>query len=441
MRMPARRARFFVRLAFTVVTACIAVAIVLQDHTSFLPLGLFNTGTTTLDRLADACLFLAVAALVVQTIELMSGRLARAGGAIRGAYVFIFILDLLLVFGDRLFVTGNPAGLLGQYYEVPSTGSAPVILKKDPSGAAADPCRGSSIDGGGPRILFLGDSYTEGSGRAGACNYPDVVESTLRERWNDNAGVVNAGVSGYGPVEALNLLRWYRENGCAVDAIVYNLFLENDFADNLPATERRVVAGLIFRFPRSWFLKTFHPLNTRAFRWALVLVFFARASTQDMLNAVTVGDGPCRLAAEPLHDVSPFLRVTVEKGLINAQRVAESPAGRRDGTDAMAEMRAIAASLGVPFILVVFPDRASVDAELQQAMQIEATRLEPSLANRAFVNEAIAADRVIDMSTVLTGRAGMYRAADTHLSDLGNVVAGRYVGEAVAAYLGGLGAR
>jgi hypothetical protein len=226
-----------------------------------------------------------------------------------------------------------------------------------------------------------------------------------------------------------------RDNGCAVDAVVYNLFLENDFADNLPATERRVVAGIIFRFPHSWFLKTFHPLNTRAFRWVLVLVFFARASTQDMLNAVTVGDGPCQLATEPLRDVSPFLRATVEKGLFNAERVAGSPAGRRDGANAMEEMRLIAASLRVPFILVVFPDRASVDVELQQSMQIEAGRLAPSLANRAFANEAIAADRVIDMSTVLTGRAGMYRAADTHLSDLGNVVAGQYVGAELAAFL------
>ena len=433
MRMPARPARFIVRLSFTVVTACVAAAIVIQDHTSALPLGLFNTGTNTFSRLADVCLLLAFAALAIQTIELVTGRLTRAGGAIRGLYVSIFILDLLLVFGDRLFVTGNPAGLLGQYYEVTSPGLGPVILKKDPSGAPADPCLHSHA-GDGPRVLLLGDSYTEGSGRTSECNYPDVVESTLRKRWNDDARVVNAGISGYGPVEALNLLNRYRANGCALDAIVYNLFLENDFADNLPETERRVVAGIIFRFPRSAFLRTFHPLNTRAFRWALVLVFFARASTQDMLNAVAVGDGPCQLDAEPLRDVSPFLRATVEKGLVNSQRVAESPAGRRDGAAAMEEMRAIAASLQVPFILVVFPERASVDTELQQSMRIEAERLEPSLASRAFATEAIPADQVIDVSTVLAGRPGMYRTADTHLSDLGNVTAGRYVGEALAAY-------
>ena len=97
---------------------------------------------------------------------------------IRGVYVSVFILDLLLVFGNRLFVTGNPAGLLGQYYEVPSSGSPPVILKKDPSGAPADPCLGART-GDGPRVLLLGDSYTEGSGRAHA---PAVTPPKRRVR-------------------------------------------------------------------------------------------------------------------------------------------------------------------------------------------------------------------------------------------------------------------
>ena len=84
MRMPARPARFFVRVSLTAVTACVIAAIVIQDHTSALPLGLFNTGATTFARFADACLLLALTALTVQIVELISGRLARVGGAIRG---------------------------------------------------------------------------------------------------------------------------------------------------------------------------------------------------------------------------------------------------------------------------------------------------------------------------------------------------------------------
>ncbi len=426
-----RRVQRALRLVCIAATACVVVAIVIQDHTSYLPLGVFNTGAKTLSRLADALLILALLALVAQIVETFTGRLARACGVIRGVIAFVCILNVLLIFGDRLFVTGNPAGLLGQYYEVPSSGREPVILKKDFSGRTPDPCLAPVDPAGGPRVLFLGDSYTEGSGRERACNYPDVVEATLRERGVSNARVVNAGVSGYGPVEALNLLRWHRAKNCPIDAIVYNLVLENDFADNLPRTERRVVAGIISRFPRSWFLRTFHPLDMRTFRWAMILTFFARASTKEMLNAVTVADGPCNLEPEPLTEVSPFLRDTVERSLASAHRLDSVGGTRDDVVVAIAGMRDIAQELGVPFVLVVFPDRALVDVELQRVMPIETARLAPAIAGYHFAMETLPADLMLDMSETLTG-AGLYREADTHLSDLGNVVAGRFVGNELA---------
>lgn len=421
-----------VHLLFIAATACVIAAIVVQDHTSYLPLGVFNTGAATLSRLADTLLVLASLALVLQLAEAFTGRFRRVCGIIRGVFAFVLILNVLLVFGDRLFVTGDPAGLLGQYYEVPSAGQRPVILKKNFSGAPTDPCLLVPEANGGPRVLFLGDSYTEGSGRARECNYPNVVESMLREQWNPQARVVNAGVSGYGPVEALNLLRWYRARGCRIDAVVYNLVLENDCADNLPRTERRVVAGIISRFPSSWFLRTFHPLNMRTFRWAMILTFFARASTQDMLNAVTVDDGPCDLSTAPLTEAPPFVRATVLRNLEGARRIAATPGARREAFGAIDAMRDIAAELGVPFMVVVFPDRILVDVELQQAMSISNDALAPAAANRAAVKDEGWASSTIDVGGQLTGHSGMYRNADTHLSDLGNVVAGRYVGEVLA---------
>lgn len=427
------RVRNVVHLLFVAATACVIAAIAIQDHTSYLPLGVFNTGAAALSRLADALLVLALVALALQLMEAFTGRFRRACGIVRGVFAFVLILNALLVFGDRLFVTGDPAGLLGQYYEVPSAGQRPVILKKSFSGTPTDPCLLAPDANGGPRVLFLGDSYTEGSGRARECNYPNVVEAMLREQWNPKARVVNAGVSGYGPVEALNLLRWQRSRGCRIDAIVYNLVLENDCADNLPRTERRVVAGIISRFPSSWFLRTFHPLNMRTFRWAMILTFFARASTKDMLNAVTVDTGPCDLSTTPLTEASPFVRATVLRSLESARRIAATPGARSEAFGAIGEMRAIAAELGVPFVVVVFPDRILVDIELQQAMSIANDAIAPAAANRAAVRAEGWASLAIDAGTPLTGHSGMYRDADTHLSDLGNVVAGRYVGTALAA--------
>jgi hypothetical protein len=421
---------FWRRLFFTLITACIIAAIVIQDHTDYLPLGLFNTGSDTLHRIADGCLAAAGLALIFQLIELFTGRLRWAGGIVRGVYVSIVILEVLLIFSDQLFVTGDPNGRLGQYCEVAHSGHPPVILKKNfARHRTILPCFADSDSAdAGPRVLFLGDSYTEGSGRSTDCNYPDVVQRVLREKWMSNVRVVNAGVSGYGPVEALGLLRWYLSNGCRAQAIVYNLTLQNDFADNLPGTERRVVAGIIFRFPQSWFLRTFHPLNTRTFRWALVLTFFGKASTHDMLQAVSVAGGPCDMHPQPLTQVSPFLRDTVERDYDNVRRVASSSVGYVEATAAIARMREIASEMHVPFVLVVFPDRVLVDAELQALMDTEAPDASSQL--HAYATQ-LAADRVLDMYGQLAGRSGMYRDVDTHLSDLGNVVAGEYVGTAL----------
>jgi len=426
--------RVFARqLAFTLLTMCVIAAIIIQDHTHYLPLGVFNTGAATISKVANTCLAVAGLVLIIQLIELFSGRLSKLGGLIRGLFVFVIILDVLLMFGDRMFVTGDPAGKLGQYYELADSGDPPVILKKDMSGKPVQQCigdAGSARDG--PRVLMLGDSYTEGSGSSPECNYPDVVERVLREKWLSNAQVVRAGVSGYGPVEALSLLRWYRARQCPINAVVYNLTLQNDFADNLPGTQRRVVAGIIFRFPKNVFLRTFHPLNTRMFRWALVLVYFGKARTQEMLNAVSVPGGPCALDAQPLTEVSPFLRSTVERDFDNTRRVASVINGYDEAARALERMRDIARSLEVPFVLVIFPDRLLADEELRTLMGIQVP--DASAQAHGFAMQ-LGAGRVLDLYGQLAGKPGMYRTVDTHLSDIGNVVAGEYVGTTLADYL------
>src|SRR5262245_9013248 len=78
------RARRLVRVAFILATACAIAAIVVQDHTSYLPLGVFNTGARQLGYLADALLVIGAAMLVLQVLELRTGRFARACGWFRG---------------------------------------------------------------------------------------------------------------------------------------------------------------------------------------------------------------------------------------------------------------------------------------------------------------------------------------------------------------------
>ena len=420
------------RLAFTLLTLCVIVALVIQDHTNYLPLGVFNTGADAIARISLYCLAAFVLVLIFQLIELFN-RLAWLGGVIRGLYVFIIILDVMLIFGDRLFVTGNPAGKLGPYYELGGSGSPPVIFKKGYHGTPLAPCLDTDSNTGGARILFLGDAYTAGSGSSPECNYPDVVERVMREKWLSDVHVVNAGVSGYGPVEALSLLRWYRNQNCRVHAIVYNLTLQNDFADNLPGTERRVVAGTLFRFPRNLFLRVFHPLNTRVFRWALV--FFGRVPTQEMPNAVSAPDGPCDLTPDSLTQVTPSLRSIVERDYDNMRRVTGTVSGYDEAARAIEEMRAVASGLDVPFFLVIVPDRLLAEEKLRTLMGIAVP--DASVQAHGFAS-SFGADRVLDVYGQLAEKPGMYRSDDTHLSDLGNVVAGEYVGTALADYFTGM---
>jgi len=131
---------------------------------------------------------------------------------------------------------------------------------------------------------------------------------------------------------------------------------------------------------------------------------------------------------QPLTQVSPFLRDTVERDYDNVRRVIASAVGYSETTNAVAGMRAIAAEMDVPFIVVVFPDRVLVDTELQGLMDIQAPDASSQLD--AYATQ-LQADRVLDMYGQLAGRSGMYRQVDTHLSDLGNVVAGEFVGNSL----------
>ena len=228
----------------------IATSIFVQDHTDVLPLGLLNQERQLYSYLADTCFILLLAILLILSVEAWLGVRWRVASAIRGILFLFLLTEILLLSMDRLLVSQNPHGWLGgPYYERQTASGNWVFLKKAHShstlGFRADyPYKREPNH---PRILFLGDSYTEGSGNSSACNYPNVVEKVLRGYGADYE-VMNAGVAGYGPVDALNLLELLRDEGYRFDALVYNLFTENDFTDNLPETERRVVGGIISVF-------------------------------------------------------------------------------------------------------------------------------------------------------------------------------------------------
>ena len=92
-------------------------------------------------------------------------------------------------------------------------------------------------------------------------------------------------------------------------------------------------------------------------------------------------------------------------------------------------MKTEADKLGIPFIIVVFPDRVLVDAELRERLKVGAEQLALLHSLRALVYQAVPDVPVLELAEALQGRPGLYRTEDTHLSDLGNKIAGYYVGK------------
>jgi hypothetical protein len=427
---------------FLALALAVAAAIAWQDLGGALPLGLLNEGRELYAWLARLALAAALLGAAVFASELARGRTTRAGGAARGLLVAFALLEVSVTALDVFVVSrgdGRGPALGGPYREATSAAGTRVFLKRPHPGSplglrtpAPHPKRPA-----GRRILFLGDSYTEGSGRDAACNYPEVAVAALNERLAERGAspfeLMNAGVAGYGPEASLALLRYLRDEGYRFDAVVLSLFVENDFTDDLPGTERRVVAGIGFRFPRAAWLRWLHPLNTRSARYAMFLWQASRLGRAD--DYVLRGDGQCRPPPPLPAEVPGPLRELALRRLEANYGPAAAPATEGVGAslDALArECRA----LGVPLVVVVFPDRIAVDRELRARIGLPAD-LEAYFdlgKLRRFVADRAGAP-VVDATEALRDGSVNYRPSDTHLSDVGNVAAGRFVGARLAEVL------
>lgn len=428
-----------VALAFLVPVVASAVAVWRQDFGGELPLGLFNEGRAVFRELAAVTLGVLCLAAVALLAEAVRGRRLGAAGFARGLLVAFVVTELLVTAVDVGLVSrGGGAGLGGPYREAESAAGTRVFLKRPHAGSpwgfrtvvpyAKEPA--------GPRVLFVGDSYTEGSGRSADCNYPEVALAVLRERLGRGWEGMNAGVAGYGPAESLDLLHFLGEEGYEFDAVVLSLFLENDFTDDLPGTERRVVAGINFRFPESPFLRWLHPLNSRTFRYALFLAQATRLRGA-VDDAVQRGDGQCR-PPPPLPDPLPEgLESLVRRRLEASYRKPLAPLATEVVRESLRAFSAETRRLGVPFVLVVFPDRILADTDLRARLGLDESSDMYDLERlRRWMRENSGPPPFLDLTGPLSGPASHYRNSDTHLSDDGNRVAGHYVGERLVERLG-----
>lgn len=422
------------RLGAIAMLACVVSAVTLEALGITVPLGVINEGRGVF-RLASASVGIAAAvALVLLVLELRLRR-PRAIGSTICALILTFVsLEAALYVADvALASRRTDAPLGGPYFEVATSAGAPVILKKGGIAGAMGfrNSRPVAPVSPVPRLLFLGDSYTEGSGHGDACNYPQVVESSLTALLGRPVEVLNAGVAGYGPVEAANLLDFLVERGFRFDVVVYSLFLENDFTDDLPGTERHVVAGMPFRAPSSRFLALFDPLHSRLLEWA---TFLAKTRLADDATwaRTSRSDGACVPSTDPVPAPPAELLTFV---LHRAEANYASPGSRTAESvvaGAVARMNGVAHEGGAPFVLVVFPDRILADSALRRRIGI-APAAEDLDRLRRFAATHLPRDAWIDLTPALGGDSGLYEPVDTHLSDDGNRRAGSTVARALFA--------
>ena len=99
--MPSRL-RVAAGLALLLVSLAV-VAIVVQDHTGFLPLGLFNEGERGYRWISDALLATLVVAGAVFAVELARDRKLAAGALLRRILVSFVLLEYAL---ERRFGAG-----------------------------------------------------------------------------------------------------------------------------------------------------------------------------------------------------------------------------------------------------------------------------------------------------------------------------------------------
>lgn len=87
-------------------------------------------------------------------------------------------------------------------------------------------------DAGETRVLFIGDSGTQGAGMQIEYTFPARFEELLREHDITGVAAINVGISGTDQVTQLNLLRdkFYK---LQPDIVVLQIFMANDITENL----------------------------------------------------------------------------------------------------------------------------------------------------------------------------------------------------------------
>ncbi|MBN1163658.1 MAG: hypothetical protein JXB45_03690 [Candidatus Krumholzibacteriota bacterium] len=399
------------RIILSILCLAMILSILVQDYSGYIPSAIFNRGKGLYYTLSIASLVLLLGVIVLLMF------IRKKEILIRLILIFsvFFALELALRFFDHFFVD-HPGGIVGQCYNV----NGAFLLRPNRTnrlGLNEDYDYAKEVPPGKTRILFLGDSYTFGSGSSRSESYCRIAQQYLLEHGQADFEVFNAGVPGYSPRNAHQLLRFLKGEGYRFQAVVMSLLLQNDFTDDIRNTHTAVVAGIPQRLPDNPALKYLHPLNSYLFRYLRVLErLWGRL--QDPVTPVPArGDE---------YTVSPVLFERVEA---NYRKGAY-----HDFEGVLGSLTGMAEECGVPFHIVLIPDQffgSDIIREKVRETIIRPDDYDFDIYYRWIDDRLRDRFNLFDLTGLVRECPHCYLDRDTHFNDRGN----RLAGEAVAKYL------
>lgn len=275
------------------------------------------------------------------------------------------------------------------------------------------------------RIIFLGDSYTFGAGVPREKSYCKIVENYLNKYSQQKFEIFNAGVPGYGPYDSYKLFKLLKKEGYQYDAVVFSLFLQNDFTDNIKNTNRKVIGGYIHRIPDNIVLQYFHPSNTYIFRYSQNVYTLLKKKLFETLRTSSVqSDLKGQTRAIRKYRINPDIFFSFHTNYKKTTKI--------DFDKILFSITEISRECRCPFYIVIFPDQFYGDAIIRQELTQNINKDDYNFdIYYQWINKNLNKFNVLDLTDVIQQCDECYINFDTHLNERGNLLSG----EAVANFL------
>jgi len=410
---------FFLKAVLIIFCFAVVCAIFLQDFSGYIPSCVFNRGQAFYYSASSVCLALF---LSIGFFTFFCGK--KTLFIIVVYFLFVFAIEIAIHVCDY-FIVNSPnirVGTCWKYKDVMLWRPNQYNLM----GFNEKHTYTKEISADKLRILFLGDSYTFSSGSSIERSYCKIVEKYFNAHSKKQCEVFNAGVQAYSPHDSLKLLRLLKQEGYRYDAVVFSIFLQNDFIDEVINTKRVVVGGFYQRFPENWFIHYFHPLNTLTFRYIIVLKALISETLNNKVPLLRTSLSPVQNKSDndATYIVKPELKELLDKNYHTKVK--------RNFENVYKAITGMANESGVPFYIVIFPDPLWSDRRIQDYF-LSQTRFEnyDFMIYYNWINKNLQHNKMLDLTETLKKHNDCYIKNDTHLNDTGN----RIAGEAVANFL------